>query len=138
MTAKALKNSGKESEDIFEAMIEDLGGFADRLTDMYDASKNKMVTTRKPSDFIVTLNGDTFYAEVKSIEEKDRFSFQTIQPAQWRSATRVNKAGGNYFFFLHFKAFNRWFKVPAWVILNSEKKSLTIREVEGLEVFFPA
>lgn len=138
MTTKTPRNTGKDSEDIFEAAVEAVGGFADRLSDMFDAAKSKMVSTRKPSDFIVSVNGETFYAEVKSISEKDRFNFQDIQPAQWRSATRATRAGGKYFFFLHFKAFNRWFKVPAAVILNSEKKSITMREVEGMEVFFPA
>lgn len=132
-----MANTGKSSEDIFEANVEAQGGFADRLSDLFDAVKQRMVTTRKPSDFIVTVQGETWYAEVKSISEKDRFSFQSIQPSQWRSATRVTRAGGKYFFFLHFIAFNRWFKVPAEVLLNSEKKSLTIRELEGKEVFFP-
>ena len=100
MTTKAPRNTGKDSEDIFEATVEAAGGFADRLSDMFDASKSKMVSTRKPSDFIVSVNGETFYAEVKSISEKDRFNFQDIQPAQWRSATRATKADGKYFFFL--------------------------------------
>ena len=131
-----MSNTGKTSEDIFEAHIEAAGGFADRLSDLFDAVKQRKVTTRKPSDFIVTFNGETWYAEVKSVAEKDRFNFSSIQTSQWRSATRVTKAGGKYFFYLHFIAFNRWFKVPAKVILNSEKKSITIREVEGSEVFF--
>lgn len=130
-------NTGKPSEQIFEQTFEGLGAFVNRISDSFDAAKQRKVTTRKPSDFIVTYQGDTFYAEIKSISEKDRFSFSSIQPEQWRVATRVYRAGGKYYFYLHFIAFNRWFKVPAEVILNSEKKSITMREVEGKEVFFP-
>lgn len=128
-----MSNTGKSSEEIFEAFIQSQGGYADRLSDLIDAVKQRKVATQKPSDFIVTLKGEIHYAEVKSISEKDRFSFSGIQPSQWRAATHVTRAGGQYFFYLHFVAFNRWFKIPAKVILNSEKKSLTIREVQDYD-----
>lgn len=130
-------NTGKESEAIFEAVLTELGAFVNRISDAFEERTKRRLTTRKPSDFIVTHQGKTWYAEVKSISEKDRFSFSAIQPEQFRVASNVRRTGGEYIFYLHFIAFNRWFKVPAERILNSEKKSLTIRDVEGLEIFFP-
>lgn len=131
-------NSGKDSEDIFEKVFESLGAFVDRQSDMLDAAKQKKVATRKSSDFLVTYNGQTWYVEVKSIATDNRFKFSSIQPAQWRAATRVVAAQGHYYFYLHFMAQNLWFKVPAKVILNSEKKSLTIDEVSNYRVYLEA
>lgn len=130
-----VKNNGKTSEDIFEEALTASGAFVLRNTDLYDATKKKLVTGRKPSDFLVTA-GETWYAEVKSIETSNRFNFSSIQPEQWRVATRVNRAGGKYFFYLHFMAEDQWFKVPASVILQSDKKSLTIADVTAHRVFF--
>lgn len=138
MPTEKTHNSGKSSEEIFERVYEDLGAFVDRQSDMLDAAKQKKVTTRKSSDFLVTYNGQTWYVEVKSIATDTRFKFSSIQPAQWRAATRVVGAQGHYYFFLHFIAQNLWFKVPAKVILNSEKKSLTIDEVSSYRVYFGA
>lgn len=129
------KNTGKTSEDIFENALTAVGAFVLRNTDLYDAAKKRLVTGNKPSDFLVTY-GETWYAEVKSIESGNRFSFSSIQQEQWRVATRVNKAGGKYFFYLHFMAEDQWFKVPASVILQSDKKSLTITDVANHRVFF--
>lgn len=138
MSTDKKLNSGKSSEEIFERVYEDLGAFVDRQSDMLDAAKQKKVTTRKSSDFLVTYNGQTWYVEVKSIATDNRFKFSSIQPAQWRAATRVVAALGHYYFFLHFIAQDLWFKVPAKVILNSEKKSLTIDEVSSYRVYFGA
>lgn len=128
-----MANNGKESEALYEAFIESKGGFVYRLTDLLDAAKKRLVTGRKASDFIVTMDGENIYTEVKSIEEKDVFTFSSIQPEQFRVATRVTRAGGKYVFILHFKAFNKWCRVPAAVILQHEKKSLKLKEVEQYE-----
>lgn len=125
-----MANDGKHSEAIFEKYIESRGGFLYRLTDLFDASKKQLVTGRKASDFIVTVDGRNEYAEVKSIEDKNSFKFSSIRTEQWRVATRVVKAGGDYFFYLHFLAFDKWCKVPASVILRHDKKSIQLKEVE--------
>lgn len=125
-----MANDGKESEALYEAHIESLGGFVYRMDDLYDAVKKQKVTGRKASDFIVTLNGENIYTEIKSIEEKDVFTFSSIRPEQYRVATRVTRAGGKYTFILHFKSFKKWCAVPAAVVLQHEKKSLKLKDVE--------
>lgn len=125
-----MANTGKASEERFIEHVEAQGGFVLRMQDLFDASKQRLATGRKASDFIVTDKDGNAYVEVKSIEDKDVFKFSGIQTEQWRVATRVTRAGGSYYFVLHFMAFDKWCKVPAEVILNHDKKSIKLKEVD--------
>lgn len=123
-----LKNTGKTSEELFVSWVEGCRGVVYRFEDLYDARKKSKVTTRKPADFMVTLNGVTSYSEVKSTVKKS-LSFKAIQPEQWRYAHLVTKAGGAYIFFIHFITLEKWFAVPARVLIESEKRSINVSEV---------
>lgn len=127
------KNTGKSSEDIFERWIENLGAFVYRFEDLFDAKRKGKVANRKPSDFLVTLNGETSYAEVKSTI-KPTFTFANIRPEQWRVAVKQTRAGGTYYFYVHFIGHNRWFKLPARLIIDSAKKSINIKELGEYEI----
>lgn len=70
----------------------------------------------QPADFIVTLDGKTFYAEVKSCENVTSFPFSNITQSQFRAATRVTSAGGIYLFFI--KHLDQWYMVEAGIILE--------------------
>jgi penicillin-binding protein-related factor A (putative recombinase) len=131
-----MKNNGKNSENIFEAYWGRLPTFADvyRFEDYADANfkasgRTRKIVAAKPSDYIITILGRTFYAEVKSIASGSRFNFSNIKASQWRSATKVSKASGEYFFFIHFLTSDRWYKVPAQAILRAEKKSLLEKDL---------
>jgi len=123
-----LKNTGKNSEDIFESWVQKQSGYLYRFEDFYDAKKKGKVANRKPSDYLVTLSGSTFMAEVKSTT-KNTFSFSNIQPEQWRNAIKITRAEGEYYFFIHLLALNEWFRVPARRIIDSAKKSINIKEL---------
>lgn len=127
------KNTGKSSEEIFERWAENLGGFVYRFEDLFDAKRKGKVANRKPSDFLLTIDGETSYAEVKSTV-KPSFTFSNIQPEQWRTAVKQTRAGGQYFFFVHFMTQERWFKLPARVIIDSVKKSINIKELGDYEI----
>lgn len=127
------KNTGKTSEDIFERWAEQHGGFVYRFEDLFDAKRKGKVANRKPSDFLLTIDGKTSYAEVKSTI-KPSFTFSNIQPEQWRTAVKQTRAGGQYFFFVHFMTQERWFKLPARVIIDSVKKSINIKELGDYEI----
>ena len=127
-----MKNTGKSSEEIFEGNMTALGAHVYRFEDHADVNKQRLrtrIVSSKPSDFIVTLNGHTSYAEVKSILESPRFDFSRIEKRQWREATKVTKAGGQYFFYLHFINIDGWFQVPASLILGWHKKSIRYDEI---------
>tara|TARA_X000001388_G_scaffold60537_1_gene45924 strand:+ start:11851 stop:12303 length:453 start_codon:yes stop_codon:yes gene_type:complete len=131
-----MQNTGKPSEDIFADNLKMLGAHVYRFEDHADVNKGrirKRIVSSKPSDFIITLGGVTAYAEVKSIAESPRFDFSRIEKRQWREATKVTKAKGYYFFYLHFLSIDEWFRVPASYILNATKKSLRYDEISHLQ-----
>lgn len=133
----AMSGKGKASERMFEDIFKKLGkrAFVYRFPDKAEVrgrTQNGAVWMRKqPSDYLVTENGVTYYAEVKSSQQKTSFPFSKIQPYQKGSARRQVAAGGLYFFFLHNLTTGDWYKVPAEVILNSDKSSVRWADVDS-------
>lgn len=66
-----------------------------------------------PSDFLVGEKDRVFFAEVKSIAEKDRFDYSNIQPGQRSAASISASIGAPYFFFIYSLARNQWFQLSA-------------------------
>lgn len=127
------KHSEKDFEDSFEKHGKAV--FVHRLTDTAVAkaiSGSGAFVAAQPSDYLVTLNGLTFFAEVKSTVEVNSFPFSNIQKKQMASSRRIIAAGGAYFFYIHARALDLWFKIPAGVIheIAKVKKSATWIEVE--------
>jgi len=123
-------NTGKDSELIFEDRMTERNAFVYRFEDYADInykggsnSPNKAVDA-KPSDYIVSLSGSLFFAEVKSVATKRSFPFSSITKEQWRTAFKVVQTGGLYFFFIHFRELDEWFMVPAKEIIRHEKRSM--------------
>lgn len=132
-----MTNTGTTSEKIFEFHFKKLGkaAFVYRFPDKKEVrgrTKNGAVWMRKqPSDYLVTENGVMYYAEVKSSEAKISFPFSKIQPFQIGSARQQISAGGLYFFFLHRLDTGDWYKVPAELILNSDKSSVRWTDLDS-------
>ena len=130
-------NTGKESEAIFSDFLEKLGSHVERFEDYADVNlgrqKTRKIVSTKPSDFIVTLRGITAFTEVKSMSKGTRFDFSRIERHQWRTAIKVTRAQGLYFFFLHFLESNPWYQVPAKTIIEASKKSLQEAEIKAYE-----
>lgn len=83
------------------------------------------IAPSQPSDFLVVHDGITILAEVKHSADKVSFSHSGIQPKQFACARMSVPAGGNYFFFIKSKALNKWFCVPAAVIVNNKVSKST-------------
>jgi hypothetical protein len=69
-----------------------------------------------PSDRIVTYNGETFFAEVKSTVD-DRFKRSLLRKTQSAMAKQIIAAGGKYLVYVKSLGLNRWFVMPydfAW------------------------
>ena len=131
------KSSWKSAEDEFVESFEKMGksAFVHRLSDTAAAKAiagKRAFTVAQPSDFIVTIPGSTFYAEVKSTKDPDAFHFSNIRKAQMAASRRVVKAGGTYLFFIKAILEMQWFCVPAEVVHATEKdkKHLTWQELE--------
>ena len=130
-------NDGMTSEDIFDAHWT-LKGKAAANYSFTDTRKlrgagGKGFANARPSDRIVTFNGEMFFAEVKSTQNKTSFPYSNIEPSQMGWARRITAAGGLYFFFIHALVPNQWFRVPAEYVLTSDKRSANFKEIAHYE-----
>jgi penicillin-binding protein-related factor A (putative recombinase) len=106
--------------------------FHDTRAAMGATGSRRVFTAPHPSDFLVTHKGETFYAEVKSCEDKVSFKFSNIQPAQWSAARQVCAASGKYFFFLFSHSNQSWYKIPGTHLVQIQldgKKSVKWAEL---------
>lgn len=99
------------------------------------AKSRRVFTKGRPSDYLVTANGLTFFAEVKSTENEVSFNLNNVEMSQWQAAIRSAAAGGLYFFFLRCEATGRWYQVPAAVLIEQRKIKKSIKWTE-LETYF--
>lgn len=134
------KNTGKPSETFFENVWQRLGkrAFCYRIADAaenYGRTKTIGMIRATPSDYIVTYAGETFYAEVKSTQEKTSFPFALLKKGQSAAGPQVLAAGGGYFVFAHNLTTNTWYRVPYAVILAVKeigRSSIPWSEMETL------
>lgn len=104
--------------------------FAHRLVDT-KAARN--LVENQPSDYIVTSNGHMWYAEVKLCSELVSFPFANIRKGQLRAMKLQLRAGGLYFVHIRSSYMNRWYHIPASLILDtleSGRKSLKWSEID--------
>jgi len=124
------KNTGTPSERIFVATLEKYWRkkvFIFRLADAaaaFGRTGRLGLKDKQPSDYIITENGEMYYAEMKSSTDKSRFALKNISSGQIGAAKRQIAAGGKYYFYLHQLSDDRWFKVPAQVLLDTNKSSI--------------
>lgn len=131
-----MKTSWKKSEERFVEAFDKYGkaAFVCRLPDTAQIKRlagPKAFVPPQPSDYILTLNGEMMYAEVKSTQDPDAFHFSNIQKGQLAASRRQVAAGGDYLFFIHARLHDRWFCVPAQLIHSTmaTKKHLTWDEL---------
>ena len=125
------KKTEREFEDVYARMGK--GAFVHRMSDTAAAkatSGKKAFVKAQPSDYLVTVNGHTFYAEVKSSHDPVAFHHSNIQPYQMAASKRITKAGGDYVFFIKNILTGKWYCVPASVIHASATKSTKWADIE--------
>lgn len=128
----------QEAEAEFEARFRSFGkrAYVHKLPDTKSVrhyTKGKGFVVAQPSDYIVTHDGAMFYGEVKFCTSKTSFPFGSIQTGQMNAARRIIAAGGWYFFFIYSVASSCWFRVPAAMVIVSDKKSLKWSEIQNLK-----
>lgn len=135
------KNTGKPSETFFENVWQRLGkrAYCYRIADAAEVRgrTGKIGMTRAtPSDYIVTFAGETFYAEVKSTQEKTSFPFALLKKGQQAAGPQVIAAGGGYFVFAHNLNTDSWYRIPFAVITavkDAGRSSIPWSEMETLK-----
>lgn len=107
MRQPPIKNSGKASEAKFENCLLYMYGknvYIHRLQDaqaLHGLNGHAVKVGEQPADYIVTVGGRSFYAEVKSSSNETSFPFSCIRANQIAAGKRVRLAGGKYVFFVH-------------------------------------
>lgn len=128
-------NTGQDAEKEFEQKLTLKYGkkvFIERLPDtksIKGSIKNGFIQGR-PSDYILTIDGEMCYAEVKSCGDKTSFPFSNIRKDQWKAAIQQVAAGGVYLFFIKNTNTNQWFVVEARTILEKKKERNSIKWTE--------
>lgn len=131
------KNTGVSSEQIFDAAMTKAGAYVYKFEDakaLYGKNKKAVANDPKPCDRLVVLNGVTYWCEIKSTNDSERFAFDLIKKSQLGYARSVINKGGPYFFYVHSLTHNQWFRIPAAMvlhrILNTEKRSFRWEELK--------
>lgn len=125
----------KQAEKDFEAFFDPYGKEAAvfRLTDtaMSKATGGGFVAAQ-PADYVVVVQGQWFFAEVKATKDDKAFHFKNIRKGQIAASRRTVAAGGTYLFFVKSMVLDRWHCIPAEVVHTTlrQKKSMTWDELE--------
>lgn len=111
------KNTGKPTESDFERVLTRLGkrAYFKRLVDaaeVYARVGRRGFTTSQPSDYIVTLDGQTFFAEVKSTVDPVSLKPSLLKSGQIAHARQIVAAGGSYLIFVQALSTKEWFCFP--------------------------
>lgn len=135
------KNTGKPSENRFENALRKLYGVRVHIQEFYDAAylhglnKKPVKAPEQPADRLVTLNGQMFYAEIKSVSKGTAFPFSMIKPNQLSAAVLATKAGGTYLFMVHDLQTDTFYKVPASLVLSTKEAGKQSLKWEQMEVW---
>lgn len=115
---------------VFEHFNNDFGknSVAYRFTDSADINRQsykkgvRFVVTEvtNPSDFIVTCNGVTFFAEVKCTSDEKGVK-PTLLKQQGGSRRRITAAGGEFLYFIYSAHHKEWYKVHASDFIDKNK-----------------
>lgn len=126
----------RAAEDEFADFFKAYGkrAFVYRFQDTREAmgitGSRRVFTQSRPSDYLVTHEGVTFYAEVKSSQHEVSFNLNNIATAQWNAAIQHTAAGGQYFFFIRSEHGEAWYKVPAEFLIQIRKERKSVRWAE--------
>lgn len=111
MMATKKSNDGTAAEEAFERLIraDVLYRFPDKKALVGLNGGRKVGDFPKPSDYLITKAGDTWYAEVKSCQSATSFPFADIRPSQKSMALRQAAVGGRYDFYIFSYGLGNWF-----------------------------
>lgn len=117
---------GKPEEREIEAFFALMGKTADlyRFEDYAEANfkgtgRTRKIVSAKPSDYLLTWNGQMCYLEVKACADPKRFPLSNIRKDQWHRAKRCTMAGGHYEFWVKSSVHVRWYGIPAEKLLKA-------------------
>lgn len=128
-------NDGTAAEEAFEKLIlaDDLYRFPDQKMLRGLNGGRPVGDFPKPSDYLVTKLGLTWYAEVKSTQSATSFPFADIRPSQKAKALKMAAFGGRYHFYIFSYGLGKWFLMScnqfAFAITHG-RKSIKFEELQ--------
>ena len=111
-----------------------------RFADTHDTFQGRghgVALSAKPSDFVVTYHGTTFYAEVKSTTSKDGITGSLFKQQAARR-DRLLKAGALYLYCVYSEALDCWFSLDGIDIADNPNRKwgeIFDRQFEELNEF---
>lgn len=93
----------------------------------------KVAAFALPSDFLVAEPGRVLFAEVKSLESKERFDYANIRPGQRSAASMCAAVGAPYMFYIHHIETDEWFQLSGaefYADVKAGKKSRRLEELK--------
>lgn len=111
-----------------------------RFVDTYDANKGrwgdpsqkKVIIRRRPCDFMLVVNGHTYFCEVKATTNKQGLT-SSLFSQQIAERTRILSAGGEYIYLIYSVENKQWY----WI--NSRKLDTSAKwgELSFFVIDFP-
>lgn len=89
----------------------------------------------QPSDLLVTCEGTTFYAEVKSTDN-ERGVTQSLIKRQAGSRRRVLTAGGMYLYYIYRINKRQWYEVPGDMFQEQQEGTILWEDLEDCKIDF--
>lgn len=133
MSATRSRNTGTGSEKIFEDQLLKHHGtkvYAYRFEDAKETrglnGGKAVLVSPRPADYVVTINGVMFYAEVKSSTNARNATFK-LRPGQKAAMRRQIAAGGEYRIYFHCIPRDEWYCIPANDLLDRDRMSFTFQ-----------
>lgn len=112
------KNTGKLSEQKWLEAHNKLGKrawvhrFVDASEIVGKTGRVAVAASPQPSDFMLVLDGETSFSEVKSTQNKTSFPLSILRKTQSTQAKMILAAGGSYWIYIHALILKKWFKIP--------------------------
>lgn len=134
-------STGHATEDRFVQGFAPLGKrvYIHRFRDHYDAKKvsKSAIALPQPADFLVVMDGTTFFAEVKEVTDPDKFSYSRFTKSQKGAAIQAQAAGGLYYAFIYHTLSGQWYRIPLSFLRAAEIKTFYFKNLEFFKWNWP-
>ena len=116
----------QQAQDDFETHYKQLRAYVWRVPDAAEGvgrsgGKINRNVREAPCDFIVTHEGVTFHAEVKTTADKNTFKFSNVRKEQWKACTMITRSGGDYRFLVKHLTTGIWYDIPGAYVLEKKE-----------------
>lgn len=125
----------QEFETFFPGKSSFVYKFEDARAVMGALKTQKVIVQGRPSDYLVTHLGVTFFAEVKSSKNPTSFPLANIKQPQWNACIRTVQANGHYWFYIRNENSGVWYAVPGAFFTSLQASGVKSVKWSDLETY---